>query len=65
MNAVIAVIRWIAAVPAAGPAATVAFAAAAPVAPPAGQDIPLSLVEAGMASHYIRVTVSGGVACGH
>jgi hypothetical protein len=61
-----AVIRWIATVPLVAPAVAVAFAAAAPVLPavleePAGQDIPLSLVEAGMASHYIRVTVSGCV----
>jgi hypothetical protein len=53
MNAVIAVIRWITTSPSAGPAV-------APPAPPAGQDIPLSLVEAGMASHYIRVTVAEG-----
>ena len=59
MNAVISVIRWIATAPSARPATAVAFAAAAPPAPPASQDIPLSLVEAGMGSHYIRVTVAG------
>ena len=55
-----AVIRWITTAPSAGPAVAVAFAAVAPPAPPAGQDIPLSLVEAGMCSHYIRVTVAEG-----
>lgn len=59
MNAVISVIRWIASTPSTGPSLAVAFAAAAaPPAPPTGQDIPLSLVEAGLGSHYIRVAVA-------
>jgi hypothetical protein len=45
MNAVISVIRWLA-----GKA----------VAVTTDQDVCLSLMEAGMASHYIRVVTAGG-----
>jgi hypothetical protein len=56
MNAVISVIRRVI-----GGTTHVAFAAAAavaPVSPPTAQDVPLSLVEAGAASQYIRVVVA-------
>jgi hypothetical protein len=55
MNAIISVIRRVI-----GGATPVAFAtaAAAPVSPPSAQDVPLSLVEAGAASQYIRVVVA-------
>ncbi len=56
MNAFISVIRWL---PIFRQMTPVAFAAAAaPPAPPTGFDIPLSLVEAGLGTHYIRVTVA-------
>ena len=68
MNAIISVIRWIPffgqVAPSTGPAmaaaALAATAAAAPPAPPTGIDTPLSRVEAGLGSHYIRVTVAEG-----
>lgn len=54
MNAVISVIRWIITTPSAGKAVAVAA-----VAPSTDQDIRLSLAEAGLASHYIRVVTAG------
>lgn len=55
MNAVISVIRWIMATPSAGKAVAVTA-----VAPSTDQDIRLSLAEAGLASHYIRVVTAVG-----
>ena len=49
MNFIITVIRWF--------PVPVVFAAAPP-APPTCLDIPLSLAEAGMGTHYIQVTVA-------